>query len=194
LAKAKREFALSGFKQKEIVLYYNNSGQINKPVAIEIKRQLSENLGIKLRLEESDRKTFYEKLSEGNFSFWRYGWIADYPDPANFMASFHSKNIEGTSNNSNTAQFSNPEFDQYFDLAMAEVNVEKRMDLLAQAEQVLLNEAAIIPLFHFNSIRLVNPQLMDFPINELELRDYSKAYFSSQKRKNVRIYENIGVE
>ena len=194
LKKAKKELALSGYKKGEIVLYYNNSGQINQPVALEIRKQLKQNLGIDLTLEKFDRKTFFEKLDEGNLPFWRYGWIADYPDPANFMASFHSKNIEGNSNNSNKAQFSSPQFDQYFDLAMAEINTQKRTQLLAQAEQLLLDEAALLPLFHFNSIRLVNPQLMDFPINELEFRDYSKAYFSNLRRKNVRIYENIEVE
>ncbi len=193
LERAKKELALSGFKNNKITLFYNNSGQINQPVALEIKRQLKNNLNIDLELKEFERKAFFEILDKGNLPFWRYGWIADYPDPANFMASFHSKNIGGTSNNSNKAQFSNAEFDQYFDLAMAETNREKRMELLAKAEQILLDEAVVLPLFHFNSIRLVNPQLKDFPINELEFRDYSKVYFSNQKKKNIRVYENIEV-
>lgn len=192
---AKKELAKSSYKSakndKQLTLYYNNSGQMNKPIAQEIKKQLKANLNLDLNLEESDRKSFFDKLNQGDLPFWRYGWIADYPDPANFMASFHSKNIQGSSNNSNIAQFRNQAFDQYFNAAMAEVNIEKRMTLLATAEQILLDEAAIIPLFYYTSIRLVNPKLTDFPINELEFRDYSKAYFSGAKKKTVRVYDNI---
>ena len=195
---AKKEFALSSFVQTQseepLILYYNNSGQINEPIAEEIKKQLQKNLGINLTLKEYDRKSFFEMIDKGNLPFWRYGWLADYPDPANFMASFHSKNIKGSSNNSNKAQFSNSKFDQFFDEAMAEADIEKRMSLLAAAEQILLDEAAIIPLFYFTSIRLVNPQLMDFPINELEYRDYSRAYFSATKKKKVRVYDNIDTQ
>ncbi|MFK8039388.1 MAG: ABC transporter substrate-binding protein [Crocinitomicaceae bacterium] len=196
--KARVELQLSGYKPKKndrkLIFHYNNSGQINQPIAIEIQRQIKANLGIDLVLKESDRKTFFEKLDTGQLPFWRYGWIADYPDPADFMTAFHSKNIKGSTNNSNKSYFSNPKFDQYFDRAMAESSLKERMKLLAKAEQVLLDEAALIPLFHFTSIRLVNPKLKDFPINELEYRDYSIAYFSAKKKKNIRIYENIEVE
>jgi oligopeptide transport system substrate-binding protein len=193
--KAQKELSLSKFnrtnKHAELKLYYNNSGPVNQLVARAIAKQLKENLGINLVLKESDRKTFFERIDEGNLPFWRYGWIADYPDPANFMSSFHSKNIKGSSNYSNKSQFSNATFDSYFNQAMAEPNFEDRMQLLAKAEQVLLDEAAIIPLFYYTAIRLVNPQLMDFPINELEFRDYSTVYFSKVKKKKARVYENL---
>lgn len=196
--KARKELRLSGYKpkkdDKKLKFYYNNSGQINQLIALEIQRQLKANLGIDLVLEEFDRKTFFEKLNAGQLPFWRFGWIADYPDPANFIASFHSKNIKGSTNNSNKSQFSSPKFDQYFDKAMAEINIKERMHLLAKAEQILLDQAALLPLFHFTSIRLVNPQLEGFPINELEYRDYSKVYFSIKKRQNIRVYENLEIE
>lgn len=192
---AKKELMLSNYTalaaENEIELYFNNTGEINQRVANEIQKQIKNNLDINIVLKAADRKTFFENIDGGNLPFWRYGWIADYPDPANFMASFHSKNIKGASNNSNKAQFSNQTFDRYFDEAMAEVNTEKRLELLAAAEQVLLDEAAVIPLFYFTSIRLVNPKLMDFPINELEYRDYSRAYFSNTEKKSVRVYDNI---
>ncbi|MFK8044665.1 MAG: ABC transporter substrate-binding protein [Crocinitomicaceae bacterium] len=193
--KARKELKLSNYQPSKedhmITLYYNNTGDINKPVAEAIKKQLKDILNIDLKLEESDRKTFFEKISNEELPFWRYGWIADYPDPANFMASFHSKNIKGSTNNSNKSQFSNPEFDLNFDKAMAEVDDEKRLNFLAEAEQIIMQEAAIIPLFYFTSIRLVNPKLKDLPINELEFRDYSITYFSNKKKKNVRVYDDF---
>ena len=180
----------SGTKVPPLNLHYNKTGQVNELVAKEIKKQIFNTLGVTINLVNVDRQELIQKIEAGELPFWRYGWIADYPDPANFIMQFHSKNIdnsEGT--NSNISKFINTKFDAYFDEAMTETNPENRLKLLALAEHVLISEAAVIPLFYQTSIRLVNPEIVDFPINELEYRDYSKAYFT--KKKTIRVYDNV---
>ncbi len=191
---AKEYLRKAGYRSGQDVpplnLHYNKSGQVNELVANEIKKQIFTTLGIEVNLIDRDRQELIEKIEQGQLPFWRYGWIADYPDPANFIMQFHSKNIGSSVNNTdNLSKFSNPDFDNYFDKAMAEDNLEKRMELLAKAEHILINDAAVIPLFYQTSIRLINPEVVNFPINELEFRDYSKAYFI--KRKKVRVYDNV---
>lgn len=193
---AKKHLRKAGFNPDKnnlkIQFHYNKSGQINQMVALEIKRQVFYNLGIQMELVEIDRSDLINQIENKKVAFWRFGWIADYPDPANFISQFHSNNISVENNSlSNFCGYSNPKFDSYFDDAMAELDQQKRYELLAQAEQVLISDAAIIPLFYYNSIRLVNPELHNFPINELEFRDYSTVYFSNKTKKKVRNYDNL---
>ena len=181
-------------KKPALALYYNNSGQVNQLVANEIKKQIFKTLGITINLIEIDRIDLVNKIESSELPFWRYGWIADYPDPANFISQFHSKNIDNSSDNSNNfSKYTNPKFDSFFDDAMAESDYETRLKLLAQAENILISEAAVIPLFYATSIRLINPEVVNFHINELEFRDYSIAYFTAQKKKTARVYENIDI-
>lgn len=182
----------NGNQLKGIKLYYNNTGQINELVANSIQKQILNTLNINIELIEYERKELFDKIEASALSFWRFGWIADYPDPANFIASFHSKNINSASKSANNFGFyNNPQFDEYFDQAMSALNDTDRMNNLAMAENILIEDAAVLPLFYFTSIRLINPQLRDFPINELEYRDYSLVYFTKEKKKRVRIYESL---
>ncbi|MFD1553953.1 hypothetical protein DNU06_13890 [Putridiphycobacter roseus] len=191
----KRAGYTNGNQVKDLKLYYNNSGQIIELVANSIQKQISNILNIDLQLVQYERKDLFSKIENSVLPFWRFGWIADYPDPANFIASFHSKNINSASKSANNyGLYNNPEFDFYFDKAMSACNDSSRMLDLAMAENILMEDAAVLPLFYYTSIRLINPQLRDFPINELEYRDYSLVYFTKEKKKRVRVYESLSKE
>ena len=64
------------------------------------------------------------------------------------------------------------------------------MKLYAQADQIFMDDAVIMPLMFTVGIRLINPNLNDFDINELELRDLAVVYMK-EKKKNVRVYDNL---
>jgi len=173
----------------KITLHYNKAGQINEIVANTIQSQLKTVLNIDVEFAIFTAQELNVKRENGEIDFWRFGWIADFPDPSNFISSFHSKYIiEGETKSVNYGRYSNPEFDKYYDLAIKEVDEEKRMNYYAKAEQILMDDAAIMPIYYANEIRLVNPQLKNFHINELEFRDYSVVYFVEKENKTVRIY------
>ena len=158
-----------------------------------LKTQLKSILNIDVELKEFDPKTIIKLREEGKLNFWRYGWIADYPDPSNFISQFHSKYIiEGQKSSYNSAKYSNKEFDTYLDKAMYEIDDQKRMKYYLKAEQLLIDDAIVIPMYYASQIRLINPQLKDFTINELEFRDYSVSYFLPKiTGKKVRVYDNL---
>lgn len=176
-----------------IELPFNKNGQITLLIAENLKSQLKAVLNIEVKLVETDPKTIITSREEGQLSFWRYGWIADYPDPSNFISQFHSKYIiEGQDISYNYARYSNPEFDTFLDKAMYEIDDTKRMEYYLKAEQLLLDDAVFIPMYYASEIRLINPQLKNFPINKLEYRDYSVTYFTPKtKGKKVRVYDNL---
>lgn len=194
---ARKLFAEAGYPNGKgfptVKLSYNNIGDVNQLIANTLKKQLFDVLGINVEFQEFTTQEINEKRELGEISFWRYGWIADFPDPSNFIGQFHSKHIiEGKKISINHGRYSNPVFDKYFDQAMSEIDEEKRMKLFAKAEQVLIDDAAVIPIYHASEIRLVNPQLKNFSINEIEYRDYSVCYFVEKvEEKKVRVYDNL---
>ena len=146
-------------------------------------------------MNEMVMKDLHPKAERGELDFWRFGWIADYPDPSNFLYMFHGKNIiEGKEASINYFRYSNPEFDAIYDKAMMEIDEKKRLQLYAQCDQILMNDAVIMPLFFNNSLRLINPILKDFPINAMEYRDLSGVYFVEDQKSNVRVYDNLVTE
>jgi len=197
LPKAKKLLAEAGYPNgknlPQIEMPYSEAGQVNQLLIESIQQQLLANLGVNVKLVKSNSQAINKDREEGKLDMWRYGWIADYPDPSNFIAQFHSKHIQEENPFSiNFSRYENKEFDQFLDKAMTETDEVKRMKYYAKAEQILVDDAVFMPIYYASEIRLVNPLLKNFKINEIELRDYSVTYFVNEKaKKNVRIYDNL---
>ena len=91
------------------------------------------NLAIELEVLQMEWATFIEELYQDQFQIFALGWIADYPDPENFLDSlFHSLSSD------NNLGYSNDEVDRLLDDASRELNQESRYDLYQGAEQLIL--------------------------------------------------------
>ncbi len=87
-----------------------------------------------------------------NIDYYFWGWSADYPDPENFLdLKFHSGSRQ------NDTQYSNPEVDAILDQARTEADPTRRLALYDQAEEMIVNDAPWIPLFHGASHNIVKP-------------------------------------
>lgn len=133
-----------------------------------------EEAGIPVTVEVVLRSFLFELTSNSRASFFRGSWIADYADAFNYLSCFYSKNPAPP----NYTRYSNPQFDKLFEEAVAEPNDSLRYILYRQADQVLINDAPIIPLWYDRVIRLVQPNISGFEpnnLNWLELRRTVKA-------------------
>lgn len=111
-----------------------------------------ENLGVDVRVQQVETATFFSDLDRGRFQMFSLGWIADYPDPENFLdLKFHSGSRQ------NDTQYSNPEVDAILDQARTEADPTRRLALYDQAEEMIVNDAPWIPLFHGASHNIVKP-------------------------------------
>jgi oligopeptide transport system substrate-binding protein len=118
-----------------------------------------ENLGVTIEIEQEDFALFLSDLDAGNFQMYSLGWIADYPDPQNFLdIKFHS----GSSNNE--SGYANSEVDALLDEARAEPDEAARMALYQEAEEIIVDEAPWVPLYHGKSSYLVKPYVSGFEI------------------------------
>lgn len=191
-SKAKSLMAKAGYANgngfPETTLYITTSGGVNVKIADFVRAQLKDNLGVDIQMESMSMSELYPKVENHEFSFWRFGWIADYPDPATFLHLFHSTNF---GENGNYFSYASEEFDAIYESALKEIDAEKRNELYAKADQIIINDAVVMPLMFTVGIRLINPQVLDFDINEMEYRDLAVVYMKPKVKNNVRVYDNL---
>jgi oligopeptide transport system substrate-binding protein len=170
----------------KITLQLNSGGKTNENVAEAIQKMLEEVLNIEIELSIMPFSQHIERFQTGQSEFWRVGWIADYPDPENFLNFFLSKHIPANDNESafmNSMRYRNEEFDKTMEMAFREINNAARNELYMKADQILMDDAAVMPIYYDENIRLVNKKIKNFPINAMEYRDFSEVYFELDEKK-----------
>jgi oligopeptide transport system substrate-binding protein len=138
----------------ELLAYDTASG---RDIATFLQAQFKENLGAKIdvKVQPFDRKLELE--SNGEFQLSWQGWIADYNDPMTFLDLWLSDSAF------NTQKYNSPKYDDLVGGAQTEPDFAKRMDMLLEAEKVLIEQdAACAPMFYEGEIRLVEPFIKNF--------------------------------
>ncbi|HZI52365.1 MAG TPA: ABC transporter substrate-binding protein [Chitinophagaceae bacterium] len=133
-----------------------------------IARQL-EDVGIRVQVETVQKAFLLDMTANSRALFFRGSWIADYPDAENYLSVFYSKNPAPP----NYTRYKNPRYDALFEKAIMEVNDSLRYKLYQQADQVMIEDAPVIPLWYDKVVWLVQPGIKGFkpnPLNLLELR------------------------
>jgi ABC-type transport system substrate-binding protein len=105
-------------------------------------------LGIDLRERATDLRRFREKMDTGNFQIFELGWLADYPDPENFLFLFYGPNAKAGPMGPNGSNYSNPEFDQLFKQMESMENGPERLEIIRRALDVLRRDAPWVWGFH----------------------------------------------
>jgi peptide/nickel transport system substrate-binding protein/oligopeptide transport system substrate-binding protein len=157
--RAKRLLAEAGFaggKGLPPVAYHFNTSDANQRIAEALQAQLKE-LGIALELRRLDWAAHIKLVDEGHAAFFRQGWIADYPDPENFLTVlFHSRNAGAPGN---TSRYRNPAVDRWLDEADTMTPGPARVKRYQEAEQAILDDAAWVSLYHYASRGLIKPHV-----------------------------------
>ena len=139
-----------------------------------IQNQLLE-IGLSIMIEVNPPSTHRQMVATSKLDFFRGSWIADYADAENYLALFYSKNF--CPNGPNYTHFKNDEFDALYELAIQQTNDSIRYALYQQMDQIILDEAAIVPLYYDQVIRFVQPNIQNFEsngMNMLNLKDVEK--------------------
>ncbi len=119
-----------------------------------------ETLGVEVEVQVVDWGVFLKGLDAQKYQMYSLGWIADYPDPQNFLdLLFHSTSAY------NHGAYSNPDVDLLVEQARTERDMEKRLSLYRQAEELLVNDVAWIPLYHSVGYYLVKPYVKGLVIS-----------------------------
>jgi peptide/nickel transport system substrate-binding protein len=175
----------SGKGFPEIVLQLASDGDRKSNVAIEVQKQLKENLNVNLKLEIIPNSTLAENMIGGKTNFYFTGWGADFPSPENFLALFYGKDVPTGANTKsypNFARYKNATFDKLYEEALVAKSVEEANKKFLKAEQILMADAPIIVLWYDEGYRLVQNYIKNFPNNPMQFRDYSEVYIEKGKK------------
>lgn len=147
-------------------------------IATQIKMNLNVNLNIVLC-------TYQEReaaIKSGQAKIWRTGWVADYPDPENFLAMFYGANISDGSNMMNVFKYQNNAFDALFEKALTEKNPETRVDLFVQCDQIIIDDAVVMPIFTDDHIVIVNAKVREFDATPMESLTLKNVFIKEIRR------------
>jgi peptide/nickel transport system substrate-binding protein len=128
----------------------------------QIKRDLAA-VGVNAEIRYlTDWPTFSKMLDEGKLPIFLYGWYADVPDPENFLVKlFHSRSSR------NFFGYASPVVDDLLLNARNAADIQRRVDLFRRAEQLILDDAPIIPILHHTYERVFQPYVRAIEVSGL---------------------------
>jgi peptide/nickel transport system substrate-binding protein/oligopeptide transport system substrate-binding protein len=127
-----------------------------------VKRQLGA-VGIPIEVHYvTDWPTFSQRLNERKLPMFVYAWHADVPDPDNFLFKlFHSQSPR------NLTGYANPAVDELLFSARRERDPLKRMEIYRRAEQIVVDEVPVVPIWHYTYERLFQSYVKNIEVNGL---------------------------
>lgn len=128
-------------------------------------------VGIKVQVETIQKSLLLEQTSKSQALFFRGSWIADYPDAENYLSVFYSKNPAPP----NYTRYHNDAYDLLYEKAIAEKEDSLRYKLYQQMDQLVINDAPVVPLWYDMAIHLVHTNIEGFVPNSLNLLELRKT-------------------
>ncbi|HCA41922.1 MAG TPA: hypothetical protein DEP28_01570 [Bacteroidetes bacterium] len=173
LEKAKKLLEEAGYPGgkglPELTLQINSGGDRNIQIAEAIQNMLKE-VGITMKLQQIQFAQHLDNIDAGKASFYRLGWIADYPDPESFLNLYYGKNVPKNPNEPspiNSMRFVNPEYDRIFEQAITTQDRTQRMKLYEQAEQIAVNQAPMLYIYYDEDYRLLQPYVKGYALDPM---------------------------
>ncbi len=155
-AGAARLLAEAGFpggRGFPLVRYLYAESELNEAIAVELQSMWKEALGVQVALTRQEWKVYLNSMNQLDYDICRSSWVGDYPDPNTFLDLF----LSGGGNN--RTGWGDPAYDTLIERAAAEANPGKRFAILAQAEELLVAQAAVVcPLYFYVGIQLYDPK------------------------------------
>lgn len=136
-----------------------------------IIQEWQQNLGVEISVRQLETEDFLYNLKQEKDEMFTMGWIADYPDPHSFLDVLFY-----TGSEVNIGEYSNPTLDALLDEAATEQDGAERLHMYQQAEQMAVDDAPCLPLFHGTNYILVKPYVKGYELSPLGIPDLGKVY------------------
>lgn len=172
-AEAKTLLKAAGYgpgRPLNLTLLYNTSENHQK-IAIAVASMWKKNLGVDVKLQNQEWKTYIDSRNTGNFDVIRASWVGDYNEPSTFLSLLTS------SHSGNIARFKNPAYDKLIEQASIETTDTARNADYNEAENIIASKAPIAPIYQYTNGRLIKPWLKGYPINNPEDVAYSRTMY-----------------
>ncbi|CUN43114.1 extracellular solute-binding protein [Clostridium disporicum] len=172
IEKAKELLKEAGYENGEglptIELMYNTEGA-HKDVCQIVQENLAK-IGVNVELTNQEWAVFLSTRQNGEYQIARHGWIGDYSDPMTFL------DMWVTGGGNNDCGFSNSEYDSLIAEAKVETDTKKREELLRQAEDILMDEMPVIPVYFYTTVMAWNDDVEGVLVTALGKVYFKNAY------------------
>jgi oligopeptide transport system substrate-binding protein len=130
-----------------------NTSESHRSIAEAIQQMWKEYLNIQVEIENQEWKVYLNSMGQMNYQIARNGWIGPFPDPLAFLGGFT------TGNPNNSTHWANPHYDELLRKAALESERASRLELLRQAEELLVSEAPVLPIYWYTRVYLLDPSV-----------------------------------
>ena len=166
-AEAKRLFAESGAGDLSLKFIYNTS-ESHKQVATVVTQMWKQKLGVTTELANFEWKTYLGIRRNQEFDLARSGWCGDYNEASTFL------DLLTTTHGSNDGKYSNTRVDE---MMRASKTAEDPAPIYAEVEQILAEDMAIVPIYHYANTFLLSADVRGWPYDNVENNWYSKNLY-----------------
>jgi oligopeptide transport system substrate-binding protein len=153
----------------QLSLLYSNS-EVNHRVCQVLQQNWKEVLGLDVELRPSETKGFYHTLQSKEYDLAIGSWYADVFDPSDFLDIF--KEISASTNNTG---WENNNYQALLDLSNIEMDQEMRRKILSQAQDILIDEMPMIPIYHASFLHLECGDIKGISLSPLGHLDFVDA-------------------
>ncbi len=161
-----------GFPQ--VALSYNTA-EIHQALAVAIQQMWKKELNVDVVLENQEWKVFLDFRQNLQHDIARAGSSSSFADPVDFLDSLR------TGHGLNDTGWSNREYDELVESSNQAATQQERYELLYKAEQILLDQLPLIPIFYYNYSLLKSPQVKGFEFNMVNYPVYKGVYLEGKK-------------
>ncbi|MDB5038961.1 MAG: hypothetical protein JWQ35_2489 [Bacteriovoracaceae bacterium] len=154
-----------------LTLNYNTNEQHHK-VAQAIQQMWKKYLNIDVKLDNREWKVFLAEQAQKKYEISRQAWIGEIPDAGDYMEAYLA---DGPNNHTN---WGNAQFDRILRDAHLIRDAKKRNEATAKAEKIILDDAPIIPIYHYVFYSLMSPRIQGFKPNMFG--KYQFKYFTKK--------------
>ena len=131
-----------------------------------IQSQLAEN-NIRIQISIEKSSVLRQAVNNSEYNLFKKSWYSDYADEENFMSLFYSKNF--SPQGVNFFHYHNERFDSLYEIALKENDELKKINLYQKMDQLIIDDAVIIPLYYDEVVRLVSNKIKGLGNNSMNL-------------------------
>jgi len=144
-AKAKQMLADAGFPNGFKTTFYTHNVDPFPKIAQSIQNDLKQ-IGVTATIKQMDRATYWDMvgLKASHFGIGLTDWIMDYPDPSDWIGPLYTNPSEGSAN---LAWYDNPQVNKLYEASKSELDPVKRIDMFKQMQDIIMNDAPLVPLY-----------------------------------------------
>ena len=155
----------AGFKDRskfpKVTLSFNTN-ENHQRVAENVQAQLKKNLGVEVQIASEEWKVYLNRLHTDAPPLFRMGWLADYPDPDNFL------NLMTSYSENNYTGWKNKKYDELIEQGASTMDKAKRKAIYGEAQKLLTEvDTPVVPIYSDVRPILLSERVQNFPQNSM---------------------------